>query len=135
MSTNKNRSKPVDMPHKVSIASDSMSVNLLGLEDYDVIRSREANAAKNFRANNNRESMPIDSSDANLFQQDSLFMQMAGAQARAKQGTIDDKMQDPKLLGNQSMDAIDTRATLPVYFKDGYVPQDRVRDKSRVEVR
>lgn len=44
-------------------------------------------------------------------------------------------MQDPQLLGNQSMDAIDTRATLPVYFKDGYVPQDRVRDKSRVEVR
>lgn len=44
-----------------------MSVNLLGLEDYDVIRTREANAAKNFTANNNRESMPIDSSGANLF--------------------------------------------------------------------
>ena len=30
--------------------------------------SKEANAAKNFTANGNRESMPIDSSDANLFQ-------------------------------------------------------------------
>jgi hypothetical protein len=71
MATTKNRSKPVNMP-KASIASsnfttDSMSVNLLGLEDYDVIRTREANAAKNFTANNNRESMPIDSSGANLF--------------------------------------------------------------------
>ena len=57
---------------KASIASsnftaDSQSVNLLGMDDYDVIRSREANAAKNFTANNFRESIPIDSSDASLF--------------------------------------------------------------------
>lgn len=34
------------------------------------------------------------------------------------------------------MESLDSRATQqPVYFKDGYVPQDRVRDKSRAEVR